>query len=73
MPGRLACVFDDGDVLKLLHAKVKAIGSRSAFARQSGIDRAYLVRVLQGKKPPRDRVLAALNLRVVYATAKRRQ
>jgi DNA-binding phage protein len=72
MPGRLARVFDD-DVIKRLHAKVKAAGSLSAYARQTGIDRSYLVRVLQGKKAPSDRVLAALNLRIVYAATKQRQ
>jgi hypothetical protein len=29
----------------------------SAYARQRGIDRSYLVRVLQGKKASSDRVL----------------
>jgi DNA-binding phage protein len=73
MPERLARVFDDGYVIKLLHAKVKAASSRSAFARQTGIDRAYLVRVLQGKKPPSKRILAVLDLRIVYAAVERRQ
>ena len=61
-------VFDEEGVIKLLHAKVKAAGSSSAFSRQTGIERTYLVRVLQGKQPPSKRVLAALNLRIVYAS-----
>jgi DNA-binding phage protein len=61
-------VFDEAAVIKLLHAKVKAAGSRTAFSRQTGIERTYLVRVLQGKQPPSKRVLAALNLRIVYAS-----
>jgi len=59
--------FDDDDVLKLLHSRVKSAGGQSAFARQTGVDRAHLNKVLNGMKPPALSILDALNLRIVYA------
>jgi hypothetical protein len=60
--------FDDDDVLKLLHSRVKSAGGQSdAFARQTGVDRARLNKVLNGMKPPALSILDALNLRIVYA------
>jgi transcriptional regulator with XRE-family HTH domain len=66
MLGSYARVFDDDDVRKLLHSRVKSAGSQSAFARQTGVDRAYLNMVLNGKRRPSTSIIAALNLRVVY-------
>jgi DNA-binding phage protein len=45
-------VFEDDDVLKLLHSRVKSAGGQSAFAKETGVERTYLNHVLKGKKPP---------------------
>jgi hypothetical protein len=66
-------VLDDDDLVKLLSSRVKSAGGQSAFARQYGLERTYLNRVLSGKKPPRWRsILDALNLRIVYVPVERR-
>jgi len=59
-------VFDDAEVLKLLHSKVKSVGSQAAFAKQTGVNRTHLNLVLKGKKGFGPAILKALNLRVVY-------
>jgi DNA-binding phage protein len=73
MLGSYARVFDGDDVLKLLHSRVKSAGGQSAFARETGVERTYLNRVLIGKKPPGGpSILDALNLRIVYSLVARR-
>jgi DNA-binding phage protein len=69
MPGRLARVLDLDDVIKLLRSTVEKAGGQSAFARQTGMDRAYLNAVLRGRETPvpgASRIVEALNLRIVY-------
>ena len=66
MLGSYTRVFDDDDVLKLLHSSVKSAGGQSAFARQTGVDRAVLNHVLTGKRLPTSSILKALNLGIVY-------
>jgi hypothetical protein len=74
MPRRFARVFDDNEVVKMLHSRVKSTGGQTAFAKQSGIDRTYLNTVLKGRKPPSGpSILDALNLRIVYASVERLQ
>ena len=59
-------LLDNGVLVELLRSRVKSAGGQSAFARQHGIQRAYLNRVLNGKKPPAaPSILNALNLRAV--------
>jgi DNA-binding phage protein len=73
MLGSYARVFDDDDVLKLLHSRVKSAGGQSAFERETGVERTYLNKVLNGKKPPSaPSILDALNLRIVYTPTGRR-
>lgn len=51
------------DVVKLLRERVGTQhGGRAAFARQAGINRAYITMVLGGKKPPGPAIIAALGL-----------
>ena len=50
--GRTALVFDDNDVVDLLRTAVEREGGQHAFARHSGVNYAYLNRVLNGKEPP---------------------
>jgi DNA-binding phage protein len=63
---RLVRVFDDKDVVELLHSSVKRAGGQSAFARQTGVDRTHLNHVLTGKRLPTSSILKSLNLGIVY-------
>jgi len=59
-------VFDDNDVVDLLRIAVEREGGQGAFSRHSGVDRAYLSRVLNGKEPPGRSIAKSLRLRKVY-------
>jgi DNA-binding phage protein len=63
---RLVRVLDDKDVVERLHSSVKRAGGQTAFARQTGVDRAHLNHVLTGKRLPTFSILKALNLGIVY-------
>jgi DNA-binding phage protein len=65
---RLVRVFDDKDVVELLHSSVKRTGGQSVFARQTGVDRTHLNHVLTGKRLPTSSILKALNLGIVYVS-----
>ena len=65
-PGRKALVFDDNDVVDLLRIAVEREGGQGAFSRHSGVQRAYLSRVLNGKEPPGRSIAKSLRLRKVY-------
>jgi hypothetical protein len=72
MLGSYARVFDDDDVLKLLHSRVKSAGGQVAFAKQMSMERTGLNKVLNGKRPPSPIIIAALDLRIVYVPVGRR-
>jgi DNA-binding phage protein len=72
MRGSYARVFDDDDVLKLLHARVKSAGGQTAFSKKTGVERSHLNTVLNGRRPLTSSILNALNLRIVYAPVGRR-
>jgi transcriptional regulator with XRE-family HTH domain len=59
-------VLDNKDVVRLLHVAVKKAGSQSAFARRMGLERSHLNFVLNGKRPPSESIIKALNLRIAY-------
>jgi DNA-binding transcriptional regulator YdaS (Cro superfamily) len=59
-------VFDDNDVVDLLRIAVEREGGQHAFARRSGVNYAYLNRVLNGKEPPGRSIAKSLGLRKVY-------
>jgi DNA-binding transcriptional regulator YdaS (Cro superfamily) len=50
-------LLDESDVLRLLREDVDRAGGQSAWARRSGIDRVYLNRVLNGKRPLPPRIV----------------
>jgi DNA-binding phage protein len=60
-------LLDENDVLRLLHEVVDRAGGQSAWARQTGVDRVYLNKVLRGKRPISPKILQALKLKKVYA------
>jgi hypothetical protein len=62
--------LDENDVLRLLHEEVDRAGGQSAWARRSGVDRVYLNRVLNGKRPLSPRIVKALKLKRVFAYEK---
>jgi|HubBroStandDraft_6_1064221.scaffolds.fasta_scaffold60312_4 hypothetical protein len=67
MVGSYTRVFDDDDVLKLLHSSVKSAGGQIAFSKKTGVERSHLNMVLNGKRRLSPSIIDALNLRVVYA------
>jgi DNA-binding phage protein len=59
-------VLDNEGVVRLLRAAVKRTGSQRAFAARMGLERTHLNTVLNGKRPPSESIIKALNLRIVY-------
>jgi len=63
-------LLDENDVLQLLNEVVDRAGGQSAWARQTGVDRVQLNKVLRGERPLSPSILQALKLKKVYtATA----
>ena len=59
-------LLDENDVLRLLHEVVDRAGGQSAWARQTGVNRVHLNKVLRGKRPLTRTILQALKLKKVY-------
>ena len=59
-------LLDENDVLRLLHEVVDRAGGQSAWARQTGVNRVHLNKVLRGKRPLPRTILQALKLKKVY-------
>jgi DNA-binding phage protein len=62
--GRKARIFEDADVIRLLRAAVERDGSITAFAKQHGLPRSDVSKILSGKRPITI-VVKALGLRWV--------
>ena len=54
------------DVLRLLRSEVKRAGSQRAFARKADVNVSVVSKTLRGIVLPSEKILSALNLRVVY-------
>ena len=54
------------DVIRLLRSEVKRAGSQRAFARKAGVNVSVVSKTLGGIVLPSEKILSALNLRVVY-------
>ena len=67
-----ARVFEEDDVQNLLDARIKSAGGQIAFAKRMGLDRSHMNMVLNGKRHLSPSIIAALDLRVVYAPVRRR-
>src|ERR1700722_3816273 len=61
-------VFELKDVISLLRFEVKQAGGQSKWARQTGISRTMLNKVLNGRKSPTLTIIAALKLRMVFVS-----
>jgi len=59
-------LLDEKDVLRLLREDVDKAGGQSAWARQTGVNRVHLNKVLKGKRPLTRTILQALKLKKVY-------
>jgi DNA-binding phage protein len=51
------------DLLRLLRRDINRVGGQSEWARQTGICRTYINRVLNGRKPPGPSICRALGLK----------
>jgi len=69
---RTNAVLDDRDVLKLLRSRVRDAGGQAAFARQLGMNRLHLNRMVNGKKVLGSIILGPLNLRILFTPVGRR-
>ena len=56
------------DIRRLLRTEVAEAGGQSAWARKKGIQRSILNKVMQGKRPPTQKMIDALGLRVVFVS-----
>jgi DNA-binding phage protein len=59
-------ILDLEDVMRLLRSEVKRAGSQRAFARKAGVNISVVSKTLRGQGLPSEKILRALNLRVVY-------
>jgi DNA-binding phage protein len=58
-------VLETREIGRLVRTQVAQAGSQSAWARDTGIQRSEINRVLRGKRPPNKQMVHALGLRVV--------
>ena len=54
------------DVIRLLRSEVKRSGSQRAFANKAGVNVSVVSKTLRWIVQPSEKMLSALNLRVVY-------
>lgn len=54
------------DAIRLLRSEVKRAGSQRAFARKAGVNISVVSLTLRRQRLPSEKLLRALNLRVVY-------
>jgi len=64
--GRLAEVFEEDDLVRLLSAAVEREGGQSAFAKRYKVDRSRVNRILSRQLRASEAVATALGLRRVY-------
>ena len=64
--GRLAVVFDDDDLVRLLSAAVEREGGQTAFANRYNVDRSRVNRILSRQLRASEAIAKALGLRRAY-------
>src|SRR5262249_12006629 len=57
------------ELIRMLRAQINQAGGVAAWGRQFGIDRSHLSSVLHKRRPPDQRIIAALNLAEVLVAA----
>jgi DNA-binding phage protein len=61
-------VLEVEDVVHLLRSKVERAGGQSAWAKKAGVDRTVVNRILHGARRPTEKIISALNLRMVFVS-----
>jgi DNA-binding phage protein len=64
--GRLAVVFDEDDLVRLLRAAVEREGGQTAFAKRYKVDRTRVNRILSRQLRASEAIAKALGLRTAY-------
>lgn len=59
-------ILELGHVVNLLRSEVERAGGQTKWARNTGVNRSVLNRVLAGHKPPTKTIAKALKLRIVF-------
>lgn len=59
-------IFELDDIVALLRREVDIAGGQVAWSKSTGINRTLLNQVLRGRRQPTARMVAALNLRIVF-------
>jgi DNA-binding phage protein len=66
MPPKSIIILSENEVLQLLRYAVKCAGGQSAWAREQGISRSHLNKILQGRKPISPTILTKLKIKQAY-------
>lgn len=64
--GRLAVVFEEDDLIRLLRAAVERAGGQAAFAKRYKVDRSRVNRILSRQLRASEAIAKALGLRRAY-------
>jgi DNA-binding phage protein len=56
------------DIRRFLRTKVAAAGGQTAWARETGLDRSDINKVMKGKRLPTNKMIDALGLRIVFVS-----
>jgi DNA-binding phage protein len=64
--GRLAVVFEENDLIRLLRAAVERKGGQAAFAKRYKVDRSRVNRILSRQLRASEAIAKALGLRRAY-------
>jgi len=64
--GRLAVVFEEDDLVRLLRAAVEREGGQTAFAKRYKVDRTRVNRILSRQLRASEAIAKALGLRRAY-------
>ena len=61
-------VLEAKDVLALLRSEIARAGSQAAWAKQAGVSRIVVNKILNGRGFPTKKILKALKLRTVFVS-----
>jgi DNA-binding phage protein len=63
-------ILDVDDVIRLLRSEVNRAGGQAAWAKETGVDRVIVNRILNGQRLPTKKIISALKLRMVFVRLK---
>jgi DNA-binding phage protein len=67
-PLRRVRIFEPQDVISLLRSEIERTGDQGAWARNAGLDRTAINKVLKGHKPLTPSIIRALGLRIAIVS-----